>query len=79
MIALGKGKEYAIGHRKFNPKTDLEYNPTLVATYCKERAQYWHNTLVKLSQHPTTGASWGAGANFIDLTHEVLSKGNVEK
>jgi len=79
MTAFGKGDEYAIGYRAYDPGTDSVYNPKMIATYCEKRAQYWHYQHLNLTQHPTFGASWCAGANFIDLTHEILRKGNVEK
>ena len=79
MEATGNGKEYAVGYRKYNSATDNEYDPVSEATFCRERAKYWHEEHLRLTRQPTVGASWGAGANFIDLTHEVLGKGNVEK
>lgn len=79
MVALGKGSDYALGARPFDPKKDKVYHPLIPATYCLEKGSYWHHYTLGLTQHPSFGASWATASALMNLTHSVVKPANVEK
>lgn len=79
MSFVGKGADYTLGHRAYDPKIDKEYHEDAPATYCEARGKYWHELSQTLCSSPSYGASWKLVSVFLQLSHDVVKKENAAK
>jgi len=78
MILAGKGADYALGQRAYDPALDKIYDTSNPSSYCIPRGQYWNDLKVELSRHPNNGSSWQLASDFLAMTHDAVSKKNVQ-